>query len=107
MKKCSKCKQEKPFTEFYKGKKPDGYQNECKTCGKERYKKYYPKNKKTYLAKFFEGGSVTIAKTTYISNPISTLIKLFAQTHHPESVQRINKRCTHAPPWIGALARDR
>ena len=41
MKKCSKCKQEKPFTEFYKGKhKPDGYQNECKTCGKERYKQY-------------------------------------------------------------------
>jgi hypothetical protein len=49
MKKCSKCKQEKLFTEFYKGKKPDGYQNECKACGRERYKEYYPKNKKTYL----------------------------------------------------------
>ena len=49
MKKCSKCKQEKPFTEFYKGKKPDGYQNECKTCGKERYKKYYSENKQYYI----------------------------------------------------------
>ncbi len=38
-KKCSKCGQEKPLSEFYKDKKAkDGYKSECKQCGYARKK---------------------------------------------------------------------
>jgi hypothetical protein len=45
MKICSKCKQNKPFSEF--SKKKDGYQGYCKSCVKIYYKGYYnsPKEK--------------------------------------------------------------
>jgi len=44
MKKCSKCKIEKPYSEFSKHKKKkDGYQPFCKSCNKE-YKKQYQKD---------------------------------------------------------------
>lgn len=42
MKKCTKCKEEKPLDEFYKQKnKPDGLQPKCKSCCKQ-----YSKNQK-------------------------------------------------------------
>lgn len=61
MKKCTKCKVEKPFDEYHKAKsKKDGYMPSCKACRKiigairhsanrekhsERTKKYYAQNK--------------------------------------------------------------
>lgn len=33
MKRCGRCKQEKPITDFHKDKnRLDGYQNQCKIC---------------------------------------------------------------------------
>jgi hypothetical protein len=58
MKKCSKCKVEKPFDEFCKQKiQKDGFYPSCKSCKKKHYeenkekiakgqKKYYKENKK-------------------------------------------------------------
>ena len=46
MKTCSKCKEEKPFSEFYKNRtRKVGYQSYCKACSRERHKSYYEKNK--------------------------------------------------------------
>jgi len=43
---CSKCKQEKPLSEFYKHNR-DGYRARCKDCSKEDFNEY---NKKTGYA---------------------------------------------------------
>lgn len=49
---CSKCKKEKPISEFGKNKaKKDGLQAECKECKSAYNKLHYQKNKETYLAK--------------------------------------------------------
>jgi len=40
-KRCSKCKQIKPLSEFYKDRsKKDGHQSECRTCNLKQVKKY-------------------------------------------------------------------
>lgn len=41
-KKCAKCGQEKPLTEFYRNKKSsDGLQSYCKNCAKSFMSMYY------------------------------------------------------------------
>jgi hypothetical protein len=46
MKKCNKCKVEKPLTEFHKNKsRKDGLQLKCKICGKIYDKRYNSENK--------------------------------------------------------------
>ena len=54
LKKCSKCGEWKPFSEFYKKKNTkDGLRSECKICRKE----YYENNKdqiKEYREKYYE-----------------------------------------------------
>jgi hypothetical protein len=40
MKRCSKCRREKPETEFYRRSDTDGRQYLCKECAKEARKKY-------------------------------------------------------------------
>jgi hypothetical protein len=45
MKKCYKCKEEKPLVEFSKDKsKKDGLNSSCKTCSKVMVQKYYKEN---------------------------------------------------------------
>lgn len=45
MKKCYKCKQNLPITEFNKhSKRKDGLQNKCKSCSSNMSKKYYTKH---------------------------------------------------------------
>lgn len=45
MKTCSKCKEEKPFTEFYKGNGKDGKKYWCIPCSQKAGKGYYRRNK--------------------------------------------------------------
>ena len=46
MKKCCKCKVEKPLTEFNKDKnRKDGHQYKCKSCSAKYYAKHYAENK--------------------------------------------------------------
>jgi hypothetical protein len=50
MKTCTKCKEEKPFSEFHKDRaKKNGYQSSCKACRKEHKKSYYEKNKEKII----------------------------------------------------------
>ncbi|MCP4082354.1 MAG: hypothetical protein GY743_19145 [Planctomycetaceae bacterium] len=52
MKKCTKCKETQPLTEFYKEKSmADGHQNQCKACRKEYQKAHYGANRKQILEK--------------------------------------------------------
>jgi len=49
LKVCSKCKEEKPLSEFNKNKtKKDGYQYYCKVCQGKSTKNHYQENKKSY-----------------------------------------------------------
>jgi hypothetical protein len=58
MKRCTKCNEEKPLTDYYKDKsKSDGYRTECKSCKKmyskrfrqtEEYKNWKRKNSSAY-----------------------------------------------------------
>ena len=44
MRECTKCKQTKPLTEFYKRKQSaDGVQRQCKECVDVAYKIYWKK----------------------------------------------------------------
>lgn len=46
MKKCYKCKLEKPYDDFYKDYRGKyGLSSKCKTCGNKIFWKYYDKNK--------------------------------------------------------------
>lgn len=46
MKKCTKCNEIKPLSEYHKHSyKKDGYQNNCKTCRREYLQEYRDKNK--------------------------------------------------------------
>ncbi len=52
MKKCSKCHQWKPTTEYHKHRaKPDSLAYQCKACVSKRQREYYKKNRKEILAK--------------------------------------------------------
>ncbi len=66
MKTCSKCKETKPFEEFYKRKdRASGYKSECKPCtlgghkynpvtARRAYKKKYAKDKAGYVRRCAE-----------------------------------------------------
>lgn len=52
MKTCSKCKEQKEFSEFHKQKdKEDGHRSHCKLCRKSGTRDYYNKNKEIILEK--------------------------------------------------------
>ena len=49
MKLCTKCNQEKEFSEFHKNvREKDGFQSYCKPCKNGYYKKYYEKDSTRY-----------------------------------------------------------
>ena len=49
IKKCSKCKQNKPYTDYYKDKHaPKGIRASCKQCHKPVKKEIYQKDKEKY-----------------------------------------------------------
>lgn len=49
MKECSKCREDKDSSQFYKNsKRQDGLQNYCKLCSSKRSKVYFQNNKKAY-----------------------------------------------------------
>ena len=51
-KKCSKCKETKQSSEFYKdNSKKDGYRPDCKACSKKRNKERYKENKEWFVEK--------------------------------------------------------
>jgi hypothetical protein len=57
MKTCTKCKEEKPFTSFTKGKGSDGLSYWCKSCKKREQKSWREKNKekiKQYNKEYIE-----------------------------------------------------
>lgn len=46
MKTCSRCKEEKPFSEFYRAKeRKDGYRHMCKPCCNIAHRESYHRNK--------------------------------------------------------------
>jgi hypothetical protein len=52
MKTCSRCKQDKKYSQFHKNKtKPDGYQHVCKLCKAEFHKLAYPGKREEFLDK--------------------------------------------------------
>jgi hypothetical protein len=46
-KECTKCKEIKDISNFYKNSKKDGYRSICKQCYNEKTKSYYDENKDT------------------------------------------------------------
>ena len=49
MKTCSKCKEEKPLSEFTKNKtKKGGYNYTCRVCTRKYIKEHYESNKQYY-----------------------------------------------------------
>jgi 5-methylcytosine-specific restriction endonuclease McrA len=79
MKRCSKCKVEKPFEEFNKDKlKKDGFDNQCKYCRKQ-----YRKENKYKLSE---------QKKHYT--------KLNPQKVNAKSAKRKAKKLQATPPWL-------
>lgn len=63
MKKCSKCKVEKPLTEFGKNKaQKDGYAFYCKLCKREWYNEWYKSNKES-RAEYYQSNKESISKS--------------------------------------------
>jgi len=62
MKICSKCKEEKEYSEFgMRNDSNDGYRNQCKVCCKEKQKEYYSKpDKKEH--------KIELSKQYYLEN---------------------------------------
>lgn len=51
-KRCWRCKETKPVSEFYKNRsKKDGLQDRCKGCTQERDRRYYENNKEKVMEK--------------------------------------------------------
>lgn len=76
MKTCRDCNIEKPYTEFYKGKRnPDGYQSYCKPCGYKRRGKYTKKERHKWgsgVYGIFENGiSLYIGESTTLYRRIT------------------------------------
>ena len=73
MKTCSKCKIDKPFTEYYKYSRIDGYQCYCKSCKKQilkDYKEKRTKRKVTILQKKCTDCNLDLNISNFTKNPL-------------------------------------
>lgn len=84
MKVCSKCKKEKPFTEFFSDKtKKDGYRYECKLCKQVQSKLYGVTNRDSIIAN----------KKLYYNNNKSTILSKIALRYElNKNEERLKKR---------------
>ena len=72
---CTKCKEEKPRSEFYKNRRvKDGFQNQCKVCEKQ----YYQENREKILNR---------AKQHYQENREKILD--YAKQHYQENKEKL------------------
>jgi hypothetical protein len=56
MKKCTKCKQEKPLVEFHKeSKKKRGVSSHCKECRSKQRKTNEARNQPSYMKRWADG----------------------------------------------------
>lgn len=80
MKKCSKCKLEKDFSQFYLNKKNNKFRPWCKTCWLSKNKEYVNSNKNKILDYQKEYHKINRSKlrvkqTAYVRNRLNTDIK--------------------------------
>ena len=108
MKKCGKCKVEKPLTEFSKNNKnPDGHQLACKSCNA----KYYAENKEKIAkrdAKYYAENKEEIAKYSakYRAENKEEIAKYHARrkAEQPNCVYQI-KNLENSKVYIGETTR--
>ncbi len=75
MKQCSKCKGNKPISEFnFKNKEKGTLHVHCKECTRNFVKNHYNKNKEYYLAK-------TKKRNKYLREQLSSYIKSYLLGH--------------------------
>ena len=59
MKKCTKCKTEKPASDYNKNaSRRDGLQTMCRECSNSRSRKYYEENKQYHLAQVYKNRKI-------------------------------------------------
>jgi hypothetical protein len=97
MKTCSKCKEEKPFSEFSKNKNSkDGLQSYCKICVKKIDKEYKEKNKNILKEKSKEyyQNNINSIKEYYQKNKekFDQYQKQYYQENKKEQIQKSIKR---------------
>lgn len=81
MKKCSICNNEKSLDEFYKNtSSKDNRMSFCKTCDKQKRKKYYTKNTKQIIEK------AKIYNQTYINENRQTLSREYFKKRYNNDV---------------------
>lgn len=85
MKRCFKCEEEFPLSEFYKHKQmKDGHVNKCKSCSKKDVRKNYSDKREYYLA---------YDKKRYRENPSRKMANLaYAKTEQGKIVQNAAKK---------------
>jgi hypothetical protein len=68
MKNCSRCKQEKPLTDFYKNKAyKDGYGNQCKQCTINYATEKYQQNKEQWIERAVQRAKQDEGRSEYMS----------------------------------------
>ena len=123
---CTKCKEEKDFSEYYKDKAhKDGVRSSCKACCSSAAKKYYRSDKgQTTLAEYNKSDARKLSLARYSSSDKGKAIKKkysltekgrVAKTRHRKRVrstaegkarhlyhqrQREARKINATPPWL-------
>lgn len=103
MKTCSKCKQTKNYTEFYKQRlsSKDGYQNHCKTCDNARKTAWVLRNpeKAKLHAKIAEQNRAKTEKRREYKKAARQLPHIKASRNAAYAKRRAAKMC-RTPKWL-------
>jgi hypothetical protein len=97
MKTCTKCKEEKPFSEFHKNRaKKDGLCVHCKTCKIEVAKSHYEKNKdhfREYKRKYRQENKDLIReRDRKYKQENKDLIREYSRKYRQENKEKIKER---------------